>query len=694
MPDRSRFCAFLLWSLCLPVAVSVTLVLITLRLDMGSVHTAFIATPTLFWWVPLLIATGFGVRKWHRRLAAALRILRAAPHDLLTSRDLASVSSSPGDDDLLLEVERNLISSYNNRIYLVHDDPYSVPGLRNLQLGESGPPRPNRVVLALFYGTLRTFPVLWDGNDLWQQAYEEDFGDVAAQLVEVDGPQSSAKIPWRKKYQEHIDFLHSVHRERKRLFCERLKTARRVSGPSRDDYFNWVAWTVMSPLMTSVAIPLFLLFLILRAESAVTWSLHVIFAPADYMLFCGLCLFGKLALQFDDVPALGRLLYWLITAIFPVGIATLHWAAARIDWIAASGGAEIPTGFHWLYIFAPGMALALVLSVVVFCLLSQFSGFFESVGGGYNPGVVICGYNPGGVYCPSSAGFSSLWEVDITRVWSYADITRVWSYADITRVWSYADITRVWSYADISRVVFCLLSQFSGFFESVGGGYNPGVVICGYIPGGLLPAVPVQRVFRFVFSSWGNSRCVAFLGGVTVPHLVLAFLVLLGYKLQWGNPGFSYANVFIPLWLFALGAECMVLFVFPPCDRWKFLQFLLWSLCLPVAVTVTLVLIVLRLDRGTVHTAFIAIPTLFWWLPLVVVSTRFARKNQRQLVRFLQMGRAAPHALLGPRDLHLIEQDLLSTFGSDIYPAHGDPYQAPYRRSAPETRRVIEELAA
>ncbi|KAJ4459245.1 hypothetical protein PAPYR_4779 [Paratrimastix pyriformis] len=53
-------------------------------------------------WVPLLIATGFGVRKWHRRLSAALRILRAPPHDLLTSCDLASVSSSRGDDCLLI----------------------------------------------------------------------------------------------------------------------------------------------------------------------------------------------------------------------------------------------------------------------------------------------------------------------------------------------------------------------------------------------------------------------------------------------------------------------------------------------------------------------------------------------------------------------------------------------------------------
>ncbi|KAJ4459248.1 hypothetical protein PAPYR_4782 [Paratrimastix pyriformis] len=184
--------------------------------------------------------------------------------------------------------------------------------------------------------------------------------------------------------------------------------------------------------------------------------------------------------------------------------------------------------------------------------------------------------------------------------------------------------------------------------------------------------------------------------GVCVPLLAGTFLGLLGYKLQWGGPGFSFAYVFIPLWLFALGIEVALVVVSSPCyDCSAMAIFVGWSLCLPGSISVTLVLITLRLDMGSVHTAFIVIPTLFWWLPLLVATVAGARQWFSQLRSAIQVSRTPPSQLLTDSDLSQIECDLQAFYGSGAHLAHDDPWMMKLS-SLPTTEycRLINELAA
>ncbi|KAJ4459247.1 hypothetical protein PAPYR_4781 [Paratrimastix pyriformis] len=288
--------------------------------------------------------------------------------------------------------------------------------------------------------------VLWNDNHLWQLAYTEDYGDDETQMVELGLNHQNlrqifapppAEFSWRRKYREHRDFFQTVLQDRKKQVKEKIRRYRRDRGVSSDLFLNWVAWAVMSPLMNAVAIPLLFTFLILRAEGVIGWSFHAVLAPADYMFLCGMCLFGFFALT---APQTQALVLWFIAAIFPVGIATIHWAAARGDWIATSGATDTPPpGLNWMYVFSPGVTMALL------------------------------------------------------------------------------------------AIILTLVMFFA----------NP----------------PDRHDDRVIFA-WI---------GVPPSLLVLAFLVLLGYKLQWGSPGFTYAYVFFPLWLLALGIEAFLVLMLSPC---------------------------------------------------------------------------------------------------------------------------------
>ncbi|KAJ4459243.1 hypothetical protein PAPYR_4776 [Paratrimastix pyriformis] len=418
-----------------------------------------------------------------------------------------------------------------------------------------------RSVKALAEGSLvsRQFrSALWtNGNTLWQQVYLEDFGARAAQEVESKLPRESvASISWRNKYQDQRELLRLVQCDRKKRVKAMIDQKRppRLSKSLQD-----ATYIVLNPLMVFVAIPLFLVFIILRAEGVLGWSLHAIFAPADYILISGLCLYGGSALMTQDRQ--GRFFWCLIGSLFPVGIATLHYAAARGDWILETGGSNpAPAGLNWMYVFTPAMALIL--------------GIFATL-----------------------------------------------------------------------INLFCSVSA-------------------------------VDRAF-------------AFLVGTPVCLLSLAFLVLLGYKLQWGGPGFSSAYVFIPLWLFAMGLFCVLVtlaLVSYGNKRGFWGRLLFWGLSLPGSVTATLVLAAVRLDGGSVHTAFLAIPTLFWWVPLLYHTSRSAATRLRQptLVQ--------PLPELSSAELNAIENELIATYGEGIYYAHDDPYKDPYHQPLSAQLQATREL--
>ncbi|KAJ4456580.1 hypothetical protein PAPYR_8146 [Paratrimastix pyriformis] len=204
---------------------------------------------------------------------------------------------------------------------------------------------------ALTLGSLvsrRFRDLLWNDNNLWKLAYAEDYGKECAHLIELYGnfrnipsdqaPSPQNDINWRQKYKEHRDFLHMVHQDRKRRLKEDIIWYRRNNGPHLEQFFSWLAWGVMSPLLSFVAVPLLLVFVVLRAEGITGWSLHAVLAPADYIFLCGLCFFGYQALTVPQPKDI--LAWWLLTAIFPVAIGTTHWAAARGDWMVASSGRQ------------------------------------------------------------------------------------------------------------------------------------------------------------------------------------------------------------------------------------------------------------------------------------------------------------------------------------------------------------------
>ncbi|KAJ4457167.1 hypothetical protein PAPYR_7467 [Paratrimastix pyriformis] len=279
---------------------------------------------------------------------------------------------------------------------------------------------------------------------------------------------------------KHLAFLKEVSQARGKLIVKRKAAKRREAGPTLKDLLNGVAWLLLNPLFTWVALPGLLALVVLRAEGAIGWSLHAVLAPADFLFLCGLAFFGFFALT--DPSRTAQWVLGLITAIFPVAAGTLHWAAARADWIAASGamqGGATPGGLNWMYIFAPGMALALALAAMSLCFLSSSGEAF--------------------------------------------------------------------------------------------------------VVGGL---------------------------GIGAPLVGLAFLGLLGYKLQWGGPGFLYTYAFIPLWVATLGVEAFLVKFVRPSRRP--LRFALRTVCVPVALAATVALVAVRLDWGLPHLAYLAIPTALW----------------------------------------------------------------------------------
>ncbi|KAJ4458561.1 hypothetical protein PAPYR_5762 [Paratrimastix pyriformis] len=213
---------------------------------------------------------------------------------------------------------------------------------------------------------------LWSSDPLWQEAFDHEFGSEARDAVLLHGTTrirtrlksnqtQTDNIGWRQKYAEHNAFLKEVDQDRSRRIINAEKQKSKLYGPQPEHWLNLIAWGFLSPIFNFVAIPLLVVLIILRAENIITWSLHAVLAPADFLFLCGFCLFGFFFLS----DRCGPFILFCVTAIFPVASATVHWAAARADWIVASGGAlqspDTPGGLNWFYIFTPAMVMALMV---------------------------------------------------------------------------------------------------------------------------------------------------------------------------------------------------------------------------------------------------------------------------------------------------------------------------------------------
>ncbi|KAJ4460919.1 hypothetical protein PAPYR_2765 [Paratrimastix pyriformis] len=238
---------------------------------------------------------------------------------------------------------------------------------------------------ALATGSLvsrRMRDVLWTNDTLWHSAFENEFGGTATQAVETHGtarrqpgllppPQPSTDPPasplivtgWRQKYTEHKRFLSEVESDRQARFKRRKELQRRDIAPSAEDRLNFLIWLILSPIFFYIALPLLLALIILRSENIIQWSLHAVLAPADFLFFCGLGGF----FAFTESWGSTKMVLTAISCIFPVAVATIHWAAARADWIVATGtmhSPDTPGGLNWMFIFTPGMAIAVGIIVV------------------------------------------------------------------------------------------------------------------------------------------------------------------------------------------------------------------------------------------------------------------------------------------------------------------------------------------
>ncbi|KAJ4459249.1 hypothetical protein PAPYR_4783 [Paratrimastix pyriformis] len=236
----------------------------------------------------------------------------------------------------------------------------------------------------LTFGSLlsrRFRDALWHDNNFWKLAYLEDFGEAPTHLIELYGdfryirhniqppPSPPIDIAWRQKYRDHREFLlRTVHAERKRRIKKLIMTHRQLTGLQPHLLFNCWNWTVMNLLMSFVALPLLFVLLILRVEGVTDWSFHTVLAPADFILLCGLCHFLYLVIISNQRREF--LVGWFIVAIFPVAIATIHWAAACGDWMTTSGG-DRPVSLNWMVIFSPGLAMALLSIILTVGLLKS-----------------------------------------------------------------------------------------------------------------------------------------------------------------------------------------------------------------------------------------------------------------------------------------------------------------------------------
>ncbi|KAJ4460916.1 hypothetical protein PAPYR_2761 [Paratrimastix pyriformis] len=440
---------------------------------------------------------------------------------------------------------------------------------------------------------------LWDNDHLWHEAFECDWGRLATTAVELHGtaqkPTDGAQNPqvqnWRSLYAAHHSFVGRVHQERERKSAARLVAKRdeyesearrqrreRIQRQGRPMY----TFKLCSPLLPLVILPALLVLLILRAEAVITWSFHLVFIPADFLSLFG-CWFLVLLIRKCNSRELPFIISCGVACL--AAIPTLHWAAARGDWIAAHGNRP-STG--------PGNSHSILSTASPASPASFLSSVMRAAD---TPG----GLNWMGIFAPMLA-------------------------------------------CCIAYTVFLSLPLL----------HRPRILLhphdclhdCHSSPSPMPPRELSLGVFL--------------LSGLPL----MAFLALLGYKLQWGGPGFLYTYAFIPLFLYPIGLQIGLISALKrSCS-----MIALTTVVVVMPLTATLILIVLRLD-WTVHTAFIAIPTAFWLLPLVVVTLVTSGSTWSEV--------RTPEVKISVRSLttlsnsekSAIEEQLTEAFGPHIYRA-------------------------
>ncbi|KAJ4460903.1 hypothetical protein PAPYR_2745 [Paratrimastix pyriformis] len=226
---------------------------------------------------------------------------------------------------------------------------------------------------------------LWTDDGLWAEAFEYDFGLDTAFIIEK---KLGSTGYWRQKYARRFSVLKKIQSEREFRRNELLNIRR--AGLRRDFRKAQLAMTfygVPCPLQSSppsschhcfivplavyVAFPAFVTLVILKAETALGWSLHAVFAPLDAVL--AICFAALLPLAIE-VPS--RCIETLVGLLLLP--ATLHWAAARGDgqllgrWWATP--LIVPGGLNWMYIFTPAMAFCLWVYLRLMRYLSTLGG--------------------------------------------------------------------------------------------------------------------------------------------------------------------------------------------------------------------------------------------------------------------------------------------------------------------------------
>ncbi|KAJ4460960.1 putative 60S ribosomal protein L8-3 [Paratrimastix pyriformis] len=178
--------------------------------------------------------------------------------------------------------------------------------------------------------------VLWSNDPLWRRALVNDFSETAARYWETD-----SRVPWRARYADQHLLTTAVRSDLDHEIA--VLTQERKKRKWSDFFFGGI----LLPLVTFLALPTAITFILVRASGEEQWSYHLVFLPLDFML---LVLAGFLWNR-NSLGDLERTyLYWSGLSLVLIGV--LHWASSRMDWAYTRVDAA-PGYLNWVAIFLP-----------------------------------------------------------------------------------------------------------------------------------------------------------------------------------------------------------------------------------------------------------------------------------------------------------------------------------------------------
>ncbi|KAJ4459815.1 hypothetical protein PAPYR_4215 [Paratrimastix pyriformis] len=145
---------------------------------------------------------------------------------------------------------------------------------------------------------------------------------------------------------------------------------------------------------------------------------------------------------------------------------------------------------------------------------------------------------------------------------------------------------------------------------------------------------------------------------------VVAFLATLAIKMQYGERTFYFAYAFIPLFLVILLAVVYAMAMSKTQGNHPIT--IIGVAMLAMLPLTFLVLLVLRLDWGIPHAAFLAIPLGIMYLPVLAAGMAFCLQECAEYHRRSRTARIVP--VLDAGELDQIESGLTAKYGVFIYP--------------------------